>query len=151
MAAGTKRTMLLSGALLLAAGLLLVVSLQTVSPQERAFKVPRLGGVAVRLEPGTHFAPPFAYRLVRLPLGPARARGTVPVRWREGSSLVAGYEIEANLPDGALRRRLDQGGAHAADLPAALVEAATAALTEWSRTASGEEMALGSGRDAAEE
>jgi predicted AlkP superfamily phosphohydrolase/phosphomutase/tetratricopeptide (TPR) repeat protein len=151
MAAGTKRTMLLFGALVLAAGLFLGVSLKRVTPMERAFRVSRLGPGVVRLEAGAHVVPPFFFQVVRLPLGPARAKGTTPVRSREGSELVAGYDLEANLPDEAFARWLTDPSRRRVAPQQALVDEATTALAAWGRSASGEEMALGTGREAAEQ
>jgi predicted AlkP superfamily phosphohydrolase/phosphomutase/tetratricopeptide (TPR) repeat protein len=148
MAAGGRRAVLLGGALVLAAALFAAASLTRVSPDVRAFRVARFGTGAVTLEPGTHLVPPFLFRVVRLPQGPARAKGTVPVRSREGAELIAGYDIEANLPDEAVTRWL--GAGRGGDPQQALRDAAGAALTEWGQRASGEELALGTGHDAAE-
>jgi predicted AlkP superfamily phosphohydrolase/phosphomutase/tetratricopeptide (TPR) repeat protein len=148
MALGGKRAFGLGGAVLVAAAIL-AASLTRVPPRERAFEVSRLGTRAAKLETGTHLVPPLLFEVVRLPQGPAKARGTVKVRSREGSELVAGYDIEANLPDEAVARWLAHGGGR--DPQASLAGAATAALTDWARTASGEDLALGTGHDAAEE
>src|SRR5215831_5108118 len=104
MAAGGRRAVLLGGALALAAALGVGFSLTRVPPGERAFRVSRFGGDAAKLEPGTHLVPPLLFRVVRLPVGPMKAKGTLPVRSREGAELVAGYDVEADLPDGALAR-----------------------------------------------
>jgi predicted AlkP superfamily phosphohydrolase/phosphomutase/tetratricopeptide (TPR) repeat protein len=146
-----KRTMLLAGALVLTVGLFLGASLTRVTPQERAFRLSRFGSEVVKLEVGAHVVPPYIFHLVRLPIGPARAKGTTPVRSREGSELVAGYELEANLPDEAFARWLTDPSRRGVDPQKVLVDEAMTALVEWGRTASGEEMALGTGREAAEQ
>jgi len=123
-----------------------MLSTHRVGSSERAFRVTS-GGPVVRLAPGLHFVTPFAQRLVRLPPDPLTERGALPLRSPEGAEMSAPWSVEASIPDQALEGLLAGG----ADPSAALREAATAALADWARDATGEALALGEGLARSEE
>ena len=137
--------MVASGALL-AVLLLALLSFVRVTPGERAFRVS--GDGAQTLAPGMHLR--FPGRIVRLPAGSLSVRGEVPLQSSEGAALAASYEVSAGIPDAAVAKLLAQASA-AGDLEGSLRRAAVAGIEEWGRGLSGEAIALGEGRAAAEE
>jgi predicted AlkP superfamily phosphohydrolase/phosphomutase/Tfp pilus assembly protein PilF len=124
-----------AGVLLL--GALAAASLVRVAAGERVF---RISGAAtpVRLEPGWHLRVPGLGRVVRLPDGPLRAAGELPVRAREGVDLTIPWEIEAAMAEDRLASLLGSGAE-----PAVLLEAAAEeAIAAWARDASAESLVL---------
>src|SRR5262245_43265991 len=137
---GRSRVSVVALVLLVAVAGLVVASLRTVAPGERAFRVSR-GGAVTRLAPGRVFVPPILARLVRLPADPLRVEGSEPLRSREGAELVTPWAVEASIPDAALARLLASGD----DPEALLREAARAAVTTWAAGATGDGLVLGEG------
>ncbi|MGH9796879.1 MAG: alkaline phosphatase family protein, partial [Candidatus Polarisedimenticolia bacterium] len=124
-----------AGVLLL--GLLAAASLVRVAAGERGFWIS--GAAApVRLEPGWHLRLPGLGRVVRLPEGPLRAAGELPVRAREGVDLTIPWEIEAAMAEDRLASFLGSG----AEPAVALQGAAEEAIASWSRDASAESLVL---------
>lgn len=131
---------------LLAVAVLLLLSCARVAPGERAFRMS--GDSAQPLAPGLHLR--FPGRIVRLSAGPVAVRGEVPLQSSEGAALSATFEVSAGLPDSAVARVLAAAPA-GADVEATLRLTAVAGVEEWGRGRSGEAIALGEGRAAAEE
>jgi predicted AlkP superfamily phosphohydrolase/phosphomutase/tetratricopeptide (TPR) repeat protein len=129
--------------------LLLALGFVVVAPGERAFRLTG-GESAEPLAPGIHFQLPFAGRIVRLATGPIVVRGEVPLRSSEGASLPASYEVNAGIPDAAAGRLLARAPSTAA-LEEGVRREAVAGVEGWGGGRSGEAIALGEGRSAAEE
>ena len=131
----------------LAAVLLLALfSCMRVAPGERAFRV--TGEGAQPIAPGLHLR--FPGRIVKLPAGTLSVRGEVALQSSEGAGLAATYEVSAGIPDAAVAKVLGEAG-KAGDLEGTLRSAAVSGIEDWGRGKSGEAIALGEGRAAAEE
>ncbi|HZN02638.1 MAG TPA: hypothetical protein VFD06_03520, partial [Candidatus Polarisedimenticolia bacterium] len=132
--------------LLLAVVILLILSFVRIAPGERAFRVS--GDGAQPLAPGMHLR--FPGRIVRLAAGTISVRGEVPLRSSEGAALAATYEVSAGVPDAAVAKVLAQAPGPG-DLEGSLRRAAVAGVEKWAQGRSGEAIALGEGRAAAED
>jgi len=135
--------------MLAAASALTFLSLKTIRPGERAFRVTRLGGGASLLRPGVRFVPPLLQHVVRLPADPLEAEGKVPIRSSEGADLEVAYKVRASILDARLAQLLGDPG-HPGGPLASLRRAASEALAAWGDGASGESLILGERRDQAE-
>src|SRR5262245_50237112 len=138
---------LVGAAILIAVGALVALSVQRVAPGERAFRVPRGGGVAVRLAPGWRVIVPVVQRVVRVPADPLAAAGERVVRSPEGAALRAPWHVEASLPDDAVAGFIARG----VDPVTALGREADEAIAAWTRDAAGDALVLGEGRAPAEQ
>ncbi|OLC56273.1 MAG: hypothetical protein AUH92_00565 [Acidobacteria bacterium 13_1_40CM_4_69_4] len=116
---------------------------------ERVFRC-TIGGVPVRLAPGTHMAIPLLQRVQRVPGGPLRAASSIKVRSTEGIDIEIPFAVEAQLDDSSLAALL--GAPSLAGSPEAVISRAVSeVIAGWSGHATAESLALLEGRKDLEE